>query len=407
MALTLAIADAALKEDYQPQLREQLNSEHAFLMQIESNSKDVEGRRAVLSLHVGRNAGTGARAEGGTLPTAGAQRYVEERVGMKYNYGRLQINGPVIRAMKSDKGSFVRAVESETTGLVTDLKENVSRQVWNDATQSIAECGVTANANVVVLAATTTATQMRQFFVNQVVDIGTTGSPTSVAAARTITAVDRDNATITIDGAAVTTAAADYVTVAGSAGNELIGIRQIIAEDGTLFNVDPTSVPEWASYRSQGAGGGTGFNSGTNRAVTSNLFEQAIDNIVIDSGAAPDLLITSHGVVRAYAAGLQDQRRFNDNVELKGGFSVPTVQAGSVMLPMLADRFAPQEAAFLVNTDKLCQHQQSDWEFMDEDGAVLNRVPNVDAYEATLFKYHELTTDQRNAHGVVEDLTES
>lgn len=49
----------------------------------------------------------------------------------------------------------------------------------------------------------------------------------------------------------------------------------------------------------------------------------------------------------------------------------------------------------------------SDWEFMDEDGSVLSRVGGVDAYEATLFKYHELTTDMRNAHGIITDLTES
>lgn len=411
MALTLAVADAALKEDYQPELREQLNQSHKFLMQIESTSKDVEGRRAVLSLHTSRNAGTGARAEGGTLPTAGAQGYQEERVGLKYNYGRLQINGPVIRAMKTDRGSFTRAVQSETEGLYNDIREAVSRQVFNDSTQSIAQCDTTSSANEVELQSSTTAVQMRQFFVGQIVDIGTTGSPASVASARTITAIDNDVAggtqSITIDGAAVTTSSSHYVTVSGSGGNELTGLRQIVADSGTLFNVDPSSVPIWVSYRSQGSGGGSGFNSGTNRAAVSNLFEVAIDEIGIASGKDPDLIVTSHGVVRGYAAQLQDQRRFNDNVELKGGFSVPTVSAGSVTLPLLAERFAPANAAFILNTSRLTQHQSSDWEFMDEDGSVLNRVANVDAYEATMFKYHEITTDQRNAHGVVEDITEA
>ena len=67
MALTLTTADSALKEDYQPAIREQLNNEIMMLAQIESNSTDVEGRRAVLSLHVSRNSGVGPRAEGGTF----------------------------------------------------------------------------------------------------------------------------------------------------------------------------------------------------------------------------------------------------------------------------------------------------------------------------------------------------
>jgi hypothetical protein len=49
----------------------------------------------------------------------------------------------------------------------------------------------------------------------------------------------------------------------------------------------------------------------------------------------------------------------------------------------------------------------SDWEFMEEDGAVLNRVPNTDAYEGTLFLYAELATDGRNAHAKIGSLAES
>jgi hypothetical protein len=67
----------------------------------------------------------------------------------------------------------------------------------------------------------------------------------------------------------------------------------------------------------------------------------------------------------------------------------------------------PLNRAFGLNTSQLTQYQMSDWEFMDEDGAVLSRVSGVDAYEAILFKYHELATSKRNAHCLVSDLTES
>ena len=73
MALNLSAAAGVLKDDYQPAVREQLNNAHMLLNQIERNSKDTEGTAAVLSLHVSRNSGVGARAEGGTLPTAGHQ----------------------------------------------------------------------------------------------------------------------------------------------------------------------------------------------------------------------------------------------------------------------------------------------------------------------------------------------
>jgi hypothetical protein len=45
--------------------------------------------------------------------------------------------------------------------------------------------------------------------------------------------------------------------------------------------------------------------------------------------------------------------------------------------------------------------------WMDEDGAILNRVNNKDAYSATLFRYSEFATKARNAHGLLADITEA
>lgn len=408
MALTLTTADAALKEDYQPSLREQLNNEIMMLAQIESRSTEVEGRRAVLSLHVTRNSGVGPRAEGGTLPTAGNQGYAEERVSLKYNYGRIQINGPVIRAMKSDQGSFVRAIESETRGVVTDLKREVNWQVFNNTEGTIAQCDTTTSSTEVELVATTDSAAMRRFEVGMKVDIGTLADPDAVVAGATISAVEdvsgaSSNQSITIDSS-VTTTTSHYVTLAGSktaSGSTLglTGLRAIVAASGTLFNINPSTYPVWKST--------VDSNSGTNRAFTDNLAESVIDEIWLQSGEAPNFIVTSPGARRNYAAQLKAQKRFTDTVDLKGGFRALTVDAGNTSIPLAVDRDCPDNSAFLLNLGALTQHQSSDWEFMDEDGAVLNRVANTDAYEATLFKYHELTTDRRNVHGLISDLLES
>jgi len=44
---------------------------------------------------------------------------------------------------------------------------------------------------------------------------------------------------------------------------------------------------------------------------------------------------------------------------------------------------------------------------MDNDGAVLSRVQNYPAFEATLYTSMELACVQRNAHFKITDLTES
>ncbi len=405
MALNLTAADSALKEDYQPAIREQLNQEIMMLNQIEQNTRDVEGRRAVLSIHTGRNSGVGARAEGGTLPTAGSQQYKEERVTLKYNYGRIKVTGPVIRAMKSDSGSFVRAIESEVSGVVMDLKRDVNRQIFNDSNGAIAQCA-SESAKVYTLT-TPTATQLRQLEVGSLVDVGTVTNPTLRVTAGTVSSVDTALGTVTLDKDPATGSvdASDFIFRSGAKNttsggtHELIGLQAIVNNSGTLYNIDPTVVTLWKST--------VNGNSGTDRAATDNLFETVIDDIGLESGTSPNFIVTTVGVRRNYASQLKAQKRFTDTTTLKGGFSALTVDAGNVSLPLATDRDCPNNKAFLLNTDHIMQHASSDWEFMDEDGSVLSRVSGEDAYEAVLFKYHELTTDRRNVHGRIDDLSES
>lgn len=406
MPLTLSAADSALKEDYQPAVREQINQAVMALQQFEKNSTDIEGRRAVLSIHTQRNSGVGARLDGGALPTAGNQGYKEERVPLHFNYGRIQISGPTIRAMKSDRGSFVRAVDSETKGVTNDVRRDVNRQVFGTADGVIATTGTTAASTTVQLAATTSLVQMRQLEVGMLVDIGTVAAPTSVIAAATISAVSLANLTITIGSAISTTNNTHKVFRSGAGGAvggvgqaEISGLQAIVLDSGVIFNVDPSVTPIWAAVNNN--------NSGTLRAPTENLLAKVMHTVKINGGEDLNLWLTSDGVFRAYSNNLTAIKRFPNTLTLKGGFEALSITAGGGEVGLAWDRDAPSNTAFGVNTSHLIQFQMSDWEFMQEDGSVLFRVAGFDAYEATLFKYHELATDKRNAHAVLKDLIEA
>ena len=406
MPLTLSAADSALKEDYQPAVREQINQAVMALQQFEKNSTDIEGRRAVLSIHTQRNSGVGARLDGGALPTAGNQGYKEERVPLHFNYGRIQISGPTIRAMKSDRGSFVRAVDSETKGVTNDVRRDVNRQVFGTADGVIATTGTTAASTTVQLAATTSLVQMRQLEVGMVVDIGTVAAPTSVIAGATISAVSLANLTITIGSAISTTNNTHKVFRSGAGGAvggvgqaEISGLQAIVLDSGVIFNVDPSVTPIWAAVNNN--------NSGTLRAPTENLLAKVMHTVKINGGEDLNLWLTSDGVFRAYSNNLTAIKRFPNTLTLKGGFEALSITAGGGEVGLAWDRDAPSNTAFGVNTSHLIQFQMSDWEFMQEDGSVLFRVAGFDAYEATLFKYHELATDKRNAHAVLKDLIEA
>jgi hypothetical protein len=118
-------------------------------------------------------------------------------------------------------------------------------------------------------------------------------------------------------------------------------------------------------------------------------------------------------VQRAYATLLTSLKRFNDPIDLHGGFKALDLSntnqgnTGSNTVAMVWDKDCPSSTAFGLTTRRIQWYKMSDWEFMEEDGSVLNRVPNQDAYEGTLFLYAELATDGRNAHAKLGSLTEA
>jgi hypothetical protein len=412
MALDFSAASAALKEDYQPAIREQLNQNIMLLAQVDTNTADVEGEEAVLSLHTGRNSGVGARAESGTLPTAGQQAYTKARVPVKFNYGRIQVTGPIIEGMKSDRGSFTRAIDSESKGIVSDLKRDVNRQCYTPNTGILAKV-VSVSTNTVTFA---TEAEVRRLEVGNSYDF----YDDDYAADDTgevLVSVDISAKTATFTGLSGVDAG-DWVVRAGVVpvaisskatednANEIHGLEDIVT-DGTstaghsagiaspwLHGIDGSSTTIWSSYQSD-----------VGAAPTDSVFEEAMDEVYLDSGQDVDLIVTSHKASRAFAATQKSQKRYVNNLDLQGGFKALSVQTGRGEVALYPERDCLDDVAFLLSTENVIQWVMSDWSFMDRDGSVLSRVANTDAYEATLYKYHELGTDKRNAHGKLTGLT--
>lgn len=411
---TKTTADASLKEDYQPAVREQLNNEIKILTYVEKNTKDIDGRRAVLSLHVTRNSGIGSRAELGTLPTAGSQGYAEERISLKNHYGRIQISGPLMRASDSNKGAFERALDAELRKVVNDLKRDINRQVWGTSDGVIAQTALTTSSLQVKLAnsasgATVDASdvQFRQLEIGMLVDIGTVAAPTMKTSANAIvrtggSGTSADPYWVELTSVA-TTSGDNYIFRSGNGGSsgsqkEVTGLQSIIDSSGTLFNIDPNTYGIWKSSEFG--------NSGTARQISETLMAQVVQDININSGTWPTLAVCHHGVFRAYANLLLGLKRYNDTTSLKGGYDagIPFIGGGGTAIPVVPERDCPANSMYFINTSHLTEYMDSDWEFMQEDGAVLSRVSGLDAYEAVLFKGMEVGTDQRNVHGKLTDI---
>lgn len=417
-ALTLAAADAVLKEDYKTPVVDQLNNGNVLLAQVERNSEDFVGRRFVMALHVGRNSGVGARAEGGTLPTAGAQQYENTFGPVRSMYARIQLSGQVIEAMSKDRGSFIRALRPEMEGATADAKRDYCRQLWGTSNGRI--CGVNTVNSTTLTPAGIRQDQLRHLDDDFLVDIGTAADPTAIASGRSVTAVDYDAGTFTISGAAVNVTAGThfvYRSGAGGASNnsgnpgdgqiELTGLQTMVADDtAVLHTLDPASESKWKPNVDD--------NGGTLRAISENLVTKRIMRTEITSGKMTELLVASDGVFRSYANLLTTLKRFGDSIDLKGGYSGVSVTAvGSGRSPkankmaLTWDRDCPDNHLFGLRMDDFTFYELLDWEWMDKHGAILVQVGDTDAYSATLKKYGDFACRRRNSQWVIKDITES
>jgi hypothetical protein len=404
----MATLTGVLKEVYDGKLREQFNNEVVLLKRIARNgggstiSTNVGGRYVTFPIHVSRNTGMGGRREYENLPVAGNQGTAPAQVKLKYLYGSVALTGQTLRLANKDPQTFVAGIDLEMNGLKDDLAKDLNRQIYGDGTGAI--------ATVSTVGANTTATVTSGINLLQVGELVDVFVPATLAAdgapaatGVTITDVNTAAGTITVSPS-VTWAAGHVIVRSGSANREWTGLKAIVNNSGLLYGVDPVTYPIWKSV--------VDANGGTNRPLSESAMIRNV-HAVRTNGGKTTLLVSSLGVQRAYWNLLVQARRFSNVKEFTGGYSglVFTTDQGEV--PMVADIDCPYNTIYGLSENNLRLFRDADWEWMDYDGSMWDRVPGSvagtikDAYAATMYQYSELGTDRRNAHFVMKDITES
>lgn len=393
MGATLTTVSALLKEVYEKDVQDQMNSDVVGFKRIEKTSEgvtnEVGGRYVTFPLRVGRNHGIGARNEMEALPTPGQQATAAARIGLKYLYGGINFSGQTLKLADSNFQAFASALDEEMTGLKRDLAKDLNFQFYSNG--SGVRASVTADG-----ANTVTVDTVQYLEVGMMIDILDITGVTPKASNRQITAIN--GLVVTYNGADATAIATDIVLRTGNFGREMTGLRSIVRATGTLYNVDPVVTPAWKSVDNN--------NAGTPRALTEALMIKVVDDVRTNGGDTT-VGFCSLGVRRAYFNLLKTDRRYVNTQQFEGGFSGLAFTTDKGEIPIVVDVDAPTTRIFFINEKAIKLYRAEDWSWMDYDGSNFQRVIGFDAYEARMYQYCEMGTHRRNSHGVLQDLIEA
>lgn len=416
-----------LKEVYMPGIRELLDNATPLLKFAEKEIQDVPGGSDfVIGLHTGRNEAAGdGRAENATLPTAGSQKYARTFAPPKYLYSRIQVSGPVLKASQSNKGAFLKALESEMKGVTNDTKRAFNRQLHSDGTDPIGFY-VSGGGTSTVVVDDGLGNRFDHFNKTQLVDlIDVTDDGVEqagiraargalVATGREIELTDASTgASLNLDSDA---ADGDYFVKSGTFGKQMMGLAGIVSAVDPNATIYPTGLqklsvddePDWAAQVVYQTGSSEATSDGGRDEISFEAIQELLTQISINSDFTEEdvnLFLCSYGVRNAYVKKAREERVFHNTMTLDGGFKAVNYNGK----PIVPDAQCKRNRlyALIMETLKIFRLAPLDW--IETGGDVLYRISggDVDAVGATMYVYQEFGTTARNANGVLLNILEA
>lgn len=426
-----------LKEIYRPAVVDQLNSKTVLSRMLQKRSEGMmEGKYMVLDLNVGRNFGYGVAGEDGRLPDPQSQQHKQAKYNCRYSYGRIKFTGPSASASRSDRGSFVRIMDTEIQGMARDIQHDVNRILFSDGSGRLCEIASGSGSGpwVVTNPGGVTSTALGTQYLDVNMRVGSLTTDTAATAVNSqsavapwaggyrsafIASVDRTAGTVTFKDAAgaalsMTKTNTMYLYIANDFSTDLPGnswgrglepngLAAIVDDADPVFQ-DNTSWPTGLGEIGVAANpiwkAPVIDNGGTAIPFAPDMLQQAMDLVDITSDGSVDLWVTTHGIRRQYLAQMVGAKQYVNTMKLDGGFEALTY-AGR---PLVVDKDCTRGRVYGLCLESLFQLYETDWDWMDQMGSVLQQVPDRDAFSATLYRYWQMGTDARNRNVLVADI---
>ena len=385
--VTLSSADNALKSFYLEAITDSLDKKVSpFFSKIEKTSVNVTGKDVKKVVRTGINNGVGVGTETGDLPTAGEGNYIALTSTLKNMYGTIEISDKAIRASANNEGAFVNLLNDEMRSLVDSAKYHFSRMLFGNGSSLLTYVD-DSGKDYLRVATTIGLTEGMKVYL-----LAMNGEAIPGLEYATISKINRDTKYVYFKEGAIF----DGINMVGGevyAGQktdmELTGLGAIFStKNDTLYGQDRNSA-YMTPYRASGS------------SFSETTLQTALDKIEESSGSTVNFMVCSYGVRRKIINLFKENQIALPTMELEGGFK--TISYNGV--PIVADRFCPEDTLYLLNTDDFKLHQLCDWQWLEaEDGKILKQVPGKPVYTATLVKYAELICERPCGQGIIENI---
>ena len=406
MSLDISGYDAVLKEVYEKNIVVLLNSKTKTRNMAKKETGSWEGRQVRYPLNVRRNQGVMFTSENGTLPDAGAQVYVEHVIPIRYCHGRIQLSIQVIKHSRSNEGSFKRAMDQEMNGLIRDLGNDLNRVMFGYGKGILGLVNEATPAGDTTLEMDSPGGVTGSVHGNRFCNVGMNiafvdpGTGNIRGAARTITAVNTDGTDVTLSAAPpagtadndwIVRAAKPTTTVIGdtSYDKESMGLLGLV-DDGDyvsiLNGVNRTTYPIFNAINIASVG-----------PLSADILQRGLDVSDQIGEGSPSVFVCHHSVRRAYLTLMDTDRRYMGGDLKSPDAGTKAAKQKSITfgdIPWEVDKDAPYGTLFALDTETLTRWVEVEGEWADDDGTILMRLVDQDAYEARYRIFENFSLDR-------------
>jgi hypothetical protein len=412
--------DALLRDVMAPNMRSLMIEQNPILKVFpvrKGEDWSMDGRRLVFTVEVYGNGSFGVVAENGRLPEPGELRYIQGELGRRFMYMSMRLSGPIIESSKSNKGVLQNVLKLNQKSIVSGAQFHMQRQVWGNGTGVLARISDKSryNSGTGVVEVDTNLTHyshVRFFRQGAHVAWGTvTGGPTftPLGYARVVD-VNRRDGKITLDVAGTPKRNpgdngsggseahyfiySDSVMGSGPYGYDVEGLDKILNTSAdTYAGISGSTYSRWNGQYYDCTPGTTDI------PLDVETLNTAVTRFLDETGEYPSAMIMRPALFNQYMSGLmQDVRYMPGNLNggaKKATFSYPGAQGD---IPMHVDEMAWKNEVVLLNPEYFGFSFQRDWDWIkvNDQGAVLNKLANYDAFEANYAAYGNFMTTCRN-----------